>query len=158
MVQRSCTYTTLKPYKSYQKCKIAISLPKDKSIQRLSRISTMYVNSSQAYHRTMWTTLCMISCVLVVWSSELVGATDNSHAVLKVRDVVGESSTHYNISSQCNSILVMDVPASDLLHGLSVILNSISIAKVTVHIKHSLSQCSTVYIDSVDHNYLEVHQ
>ena len=54
-----------------------------------------YLKSSQAPPYTMWTTLCMISCVLAVWSGVLVGATDNSHAVLKVRVVEGESSTHY---------------------------------------------------------------
>ena len=54
-----------------------------------------YFSFSQAPPRTMWTSLCTISCVLAVWSGVLVGASDNSHAVLKVRVVEGESSTHY---------------------------------------------------------------
>ena len=60
------------------------------------------LRSSQATPRTMWTTLCTISCVLAVWSGVLVGATDNSHAVPKVRIVEGESSTHYT-PTQCTS-------------------------------------------------------
>ena len=52
----------------------------------------------------MWTTLCTISCVLAVWSGVLVGATDNSHAVLKVRVVEGEGSTQLQYTStQCTS-------------------------------------------------------
>ena len=60
-----------------------------------------YFSSSQAPLRTMWTSLCIISCVLAVWSGVLVGATDNSHVVLKVRVMEGESR-HYT-PTQCTS-------------------------------------------------------
>ena len=70
----------------------------------------------------MWTTLCTISCVMAVWSGVLVGATDNSHVVLKVRAVVGERVVPTTLQLSLLA-LRLDVLASDLLYGLSTMLN-----------------------------------
>ena len=122
------------------------------TVQRVRNKTSTYTS---VLPHTMWTSLCTITCVLAVWSGVLVGATHNSHAVLKVRVKlwrVRVVPTTIHPNSVYYIVLGLDVLASDLLYGLSTLLNG-SLRVVLKTYCHN-----AVYIGQVDHNCLEVHQ